>query len=311
MQSRKLIRDAAIALNKAIAALQDEKPICTEIGAARNWLDAARLTNPSQDENDQIHFWECLIFCLTNDYDGAYEQFHKANMAREVPPAWQELGAIIYAKMSPPVDFEDGLREYDRALTWITANDRSIAIAPVKAILYGRKAFYHLKMNRYADAVACCEIASESLPDHLAPHRIMAEINLIRREHERAIEYLSKAIAMRPEGPHPLTEERTFQLRFEISRPEPKKKPRKPKPRKPRARKPRVPTRTAEERIEARREYDKARSQTPERKEADRLRARQVRLERKEAGQCRDCSNEAIPGQTRCESCRDSHNRSR
>ena len=96
-----------------------------------------------------------------------------------------------------------------------------------------------------------------------------------------------------PLSPHPLTEERTFQLRFGISRPEPKKKPRKVS--KPRARKPRVPTRTAEELIEARREYDKARSQTPERKEAGRLRARQVRLERKEAGQCRDCSNPTFP----------------
>ena len=131
----------------------------------------------------------------------------------------------------------------------------------------------------------------------------------------RAPNHISKTVLSTVHlGPHPLTEERTFQLRFEISRPEPKKKPRKvrkPKPRKPRARKPRVPTRTAEEQIEARQEYDKARSQTPERKEAGRLRVRQVRLERKEAGQCRDCSNEAIPGQTKCESCRDKHNRNR
>ena len=104
-----------------------------------------------------------------------------------------------------------------------------------------------------------------------------------------------------PLSPHPLTEERTFQHTFDLTWPETKKKPRKP----------RVPTRTVEEQTEARREYDKVGSQTPERKEVGRLRARQVRLERKEAGQCRDCSNEAIPGQTRCESCRDKHNRNR
>ena len=115
-------------------------------------------------------------------------------------------------------------------------------------------------------------------------------------------------------NPHPLTEERTFQHTFDLTWPETRKKPRKvrkPKPKKERARKPRVSTRTVEEQTEARREYDKARSQTPERKEAGRLRARQVRLERKEAGQCQACSNEAIPGQTRCESCRDKHNRNR
>ena len=116
--------------------------------------------------------------------------------------------------------------------------------------------------------------------------------------------------ATAPQAPHHLTEERTFQLRFEITKPEPKTKPkkvRKPKHRKPRERKPKVPTRTAEEQIQARRDYDKARSQTPERKEAARLHARQVLKDKKERGQCRVCPNEAIPGQT----CRDKHNQSR
>ena len=57
-------------------------------------------------------------------------------------------------------------------------------------------------MTRYADAMACCEIASELLPEHLAPLRIMAEIKLNRGEYEKAIEYLSKAIAIQTEGPH-------------------------------------------------------------------------------------------------------------
>ena len=86
---------------------------------------------------------------------------------------------------------------------------------------------------------------------------------------------------------------------------------RKPQPRKPKVREPRVPTKTVEERIESRRTYEQVRSQTPERKEAARLHARQVLKEKKERGQCRDCPNEAVHGQIRCEACRDKHNKNR
>ena len=108
--------------------------------------------------------------------------------------------------------------------------------------------------------------------------------------------------------------ERTFQHRFEITRPEPTKKPnkvRKPKPKKPRVRHPRVPTRTAEERIKAQRQHDRAKNQTAERKEFRRLQAQKARRERKAAGLCKTCPNPAIPGQTRCEVCRHKHNRNR
>ncbi len=44
-------------------------------------------------------------------------------------------------------------------------------------------------------------------------------------------------------------------------------------------RKPRAPKLTLEERIERRREYERARAQTPERKEAARLRAEKRRQE--------------------------------
>ena len=40
------------------------------------------------------------------------------------------------------------------------------------------------------------------LPEYTAPLRIMAEIKLNQSEYEKAIEYLSKAIANRVEGPH-------------------------------------------------------------------------------------------------------------
>ena len=62
-------------------------------------------------------------------------------------------------------------------------------------------------------------------------------------------------------SPHPLTEERTFQHYFEITRPEPKKE----KPRKAP-----TPKRTPEEQREARRLYERARNKQPERKEAAR-----------------------------------------
>ena len=110
--------------------------------------------------------------------------------------------------------------------------------------------------------------------------------------------------------PHPLTEERTFQQTFELTKPKPRKTI-KPNLRKPKARKPRVPTKTVEERIESSREYDRTRRQTDERKKFQRLYKQKVRQERKAAGQCRNCSNEAITGQTRCEVCRDKHRASR
>ena len=77
------------------------------------------------------------------------------------------------------------------------------------------------------------------------------------------------------------------------------------------AKKPRIPTKTAEERIESRREYEQTRSQTAERKELQRLKAQRVRQERKASGLCRDCAGTAIPDQTRCEVCRDKHRASR
>ena len=116
-------------------------------------------------------------------------------------------------------------------------------------------------------------------------------------------------------GPHPCSKRITFQHTFQLEQSEPKtKKATKPKPRKPKPkdpRKPRVPTKTVEERIKSRQEYERARTQNPERKEAARVQARKVLRERKEKGQCRGCSNPPIPGQTRCEACRDKHRVSR
>ena len=91
----------------------------------------------------------------------------------------------------------------------------------------------------------------------------------------------------------------------------PSKKATKPNLRKPKAGTPRVPTETIEERTESRRQSDRIREQTDERKEFQRLYKQQVRQERKASGLCRDCSNKAITGQTRCEDCRDKHNRNR
>ena len=202
MECKKLILAAVTAFKKATDALQAGDSAEGNVREAQRWLEAARIMNPSEDDKDEIHLWECYAFCVTNDFDGAYEEFLKANMGREVPPTWQTIGAIIYAKVTLPADLAKGLQEYDTALNWDVVKERNTNGDLVKAILYGRKAFYHLKMNRYADAMACCEIALELLPGQLAPLRIMSEIKMKRREYEKAIEYLSKAIANRTEGPH-------------------------------------------------------------------------------------------------------------
>ena len=74
--------------------------------------------------------------------------------------------------------------------------------------------------------------------------------------------------------------------------------PRTPGSRAKKANKPR-PSRTPEER----KEYERARSQTPERKEYQRQYGRKLTKIAKETGKCKDCSNTAIQGQIRCETC--------
>ena len=67
------------------------------------------------------------------------------------------------------------------------------------------------------------------------------------------------------------------------------------------------PTQTPEER----KEYERARSQTPERKEYHRQYQRNLTKIAKETGKCKDCSNTAIQGQTRCEICAEKHRKPR
>ena len=62
---------------------------------------------------------------------------------------------------------------------------------------------------------------------------------------------------------------------------------------------------------EDRREYYRVRNQEPERKEYKRQHSRKQNQIAKETGKCKDCSDPAIPGQTRCEACAEKHRRSR
>ena len=62
---------------------------------------------------------------------------------------------------------------------------------------------------------------------------------------------------------------------------------------------------------EQRQEYERARNQTPERKEYNRRLAQEQRQEAKELGQCRNCSEPAILNQTRCPRCAAAHRQSR
>ena len=65
--------------------------------------------------------------------------------------------------------------------------------------------------------------------------------------------------------------------------------------------------------IGERRQYDRARDQQPERKEANRRRTAENRKKRIALGLCVGCGKPAVPGQTRCAACardhRKSHNR--
>ena len=71
--------------------------------------------------------------------------------------------------------------------------------------------------------------------------------------------------------------------------------------------KPKVSKTITQERLEARRQYEIARSQTPERKTYQLELHRKNYAKRVDLGLCRDCGKLPIEGQTRCEACRDKH----
>ena len=111
--------------------------------------------------------------------------------------------------------------------------------------------------------------------------------------------------------PHAYSKRITFHHSFQIPKPEPNttpKKVRKPKPKQRKATTPRVPTKTIQERLENRREYDKAKSQAPVLKASQRKLYRQRQVKRTELCLCRDCASPAIENQVRCEACRNKHN---
>ena len=54
-------------------------------------------------------------------------------------------------------------------------------------------------------------------------------------------------------------------------------------------------------------EYERRRRETPERREYRRLQAQEQRRKAKEIGKCRDCSEPAIPDQSRCPTCAEKH----
>ncbi len=60
-----------------------------------------------------------------------------------------------------------------------------------------------------------------------------------------------------------------------------------------------------------RREYDRIKNKSPERREYQRQLAQEQRQRAKELGRCRNCSKPAILGQTRCPTCAENHRQSR
>ena len=85
----------------------------------------------------------------------------------------------------------------------------------------------------------------------------------------------------------------------------------KPKPKSDGKRPPATRAKDPETAGEARREYEQARNRTPERMEYRRLREEERRRQAKLLGLCKNCSNPAIAGQTRCLSCAEKHRQSR
>ena len=160
-----------------------------------------------------------------------------------------------------------------------------------------------------------CEVEypAHIVPGQVEPRRLLevlpGDVRLYRLP-----SHISKMVLLTVQsGPHTLTEERTFQHHFEITRPESKKKPKivgKPKPKKEKPRKAPTPKRTPEEQREARRLHERARNRTPERREHRRRYAEEQRQKAKLLGKCQNCSKPAIPGQTRCFSCAEAHRQS-
>jgi hypothetical protein len=65
-----------------------------------------------------------------------------------------------------------------------------------------------------------------------------------------------------------------------------------------------------EAKLMRRREYERARSKSPERMEYNRRLAQEQRQKAKELGKCRNCSEPAILHQTRCPACAEAHRQS-
>ena len=145
-------------------------------------------------------------------------------------------------------------------------------------------------------------------PDDLGPRSIPAQYS------KRVTFHYTFPLPRKPGStpkPPKRTEDPTVDRRLTNSRST--KSPTAPKPRRVTkgspAEKPATPK--AKKTPEDRREYELARSQTPERKEYARQLRRKKTQFAKETGKCRNCHKPSIPGQTNCEECAERHRISR
>ena len=158
--------------------------------------------NPTVVEVDRILSLRSLVHIQKGEYEVAYKLFKDATQMREDKGNWKRIGVLLYAMMIPPGEYGPSLEECNTAITWANAETDFSENSVTRALLYGHKAYYHLKLGQYDEAVASCDISLQAFPRHLAPLRIMAEISLSRNEPHNAIRYLSSAIVSRTEGPH-------------------------------------------------------------------------------------------------------------
>lgn len=205
MSAAKSISDARNAIKAACGDGADLDARCEHARTGLTWLDAAAMQDPTAGEAEEIFYLTSLGHWLLRDYERAYERFRDwfgDGIDWQLPKQWLFLGALVVLKRAPDQGYSHALREYDATISWLSADVVERNESPLKALLYERKAFCHLRLGQDHDAEACCRIALRLNQESLGALRILAEVSLGRNEPREAIRFLSQSIALRTRGPH-------------------------------------------------------------------------------------------------------------
>ena len=205
MRAAKSITDARLEIKAACGAGADVDARCKHARTGLTWLNAAAMQNPTVDEEEEIFYLTSLAHWLLRDYEMAYGGFRDRFgdvIDWSLPSRWLFFGAVVVLNRTPDQGYKHALQEYDAAISWLNADVTERSESPLKALLYDRKAFCHLRLGQDHDAEACCRIALRLNEESLGALRILAEVSLRRNEPREAIRFLSQSIALRTRGPH-------------------------------------------------------------------------------------------------------------